>query len=414
MFDSEKHQLVTHSNHLIESSYKLSVQEQRLIMIMASMIKPTDEDFHAYRIDIKDFNEMIRTESKNNYACIKDLTKKMIGRVVTIKKPGSLLQTAWCSSAEYFDKRGYVELCFDPKLKPYLVQLKEFFTTFQLKFLMQFKSMYSFRIYQLSKQYQKIGKRTIEIKDLREMLKIEPEKYKVYKDFRKKTLWPAQREINEKTDIIISFEEHRKNRAVTAITFYITPNHDQKHIKLNDFPVETTTTSLYDRLVSYFLLTPDQAKEVLVKYKEADIIENLKHTERRHKKGEIKVSLGGYTLNAIKQNIQDQLSLFDIEKAEKETKAKETEIQKKSKDLQEKQYNEYRINKIKEFEATLPPDQLADIESQARQQALEERPGINEKWISPMVRINQQQRLADLAGVYSFEEWQNQNAGKPA
>lgn len=50
---------------------------------------------------------------------------------------------------------------------PYLLQLKERFTRYELKNILYFKNKYSIRIYELLKQYEKIGKREINIKELR-------------------------------------------------------------------------------------------------------------------------------------------------------------------------------------------------------------------------------------------------------
>ena len=139
---------------------------------MASMIKPEDEDFQLYRIDIKYFMELAGLKDKNSYAEVKDVTQKLRERTLLIKKSESELQIGWLSSAEYFDGKGYVELEFSPKLKPYLLKLKEFFTKYQLKHIIRLRGSYSVRIYELLKQYAGIGERTVQLEDLRTMLGI--------------------------------------------------------------------------------------------------------------------------------------------------------------------------------------------------------------------------------------------------
>lgn len=46
------------SNSLIEARYRLTLGEQRILYLLASVINPSDEDFKKYRISIKDLAEV--------------------------------------------------------------------------------------------------------------------------------------------------------------------------------------------------------------------------------------------------------------------------------------------------------------------------------------------------------------------
>ncbi|MBF8984828.1 replication initiation protein [Lutibacter sp. B2] len=148
-----KNYVVTKANALIEASYRLSVGEQKLILLLASMIQPDDKEFKTYQISVKSCMEWLGVTNKNKYKQIEKITKELMTKVLVVHKEKSILQISWISSAEYFKGQGIVELCFDPKLKPYLLQLKENFTTYRLKNIVQLKSYYSIRIYELLKQY---------------------------------------------------------------------------------------------------------------------------------------------------------------------------------------------------------------------------------------------------------------------
>ena len=94
------------------------------------------------------------------------------------------------------------------------------------------------RIYELLKQYQKIGTRRIKIKDLREMLGIKPNEYKRYNDFKRFVLLPAKEELPDKTDIKFDFKEIKTSRKITDIEFNIYPNPDwNKEAKPKPLPV---------------------------------------------------------------------------------------------------------------------------------------------------------------------------------
>ena len=207
--DNQNKSLIVKSNRLIEASYRLTTQEQRLILMMSSMIKPDDQDFHTYQIAIKDFNRIIGIKSKDSYNKTKEVTKKLLTRVLNIKSEKSILQISWLSSAEYFKGKGYVELSFDPKLKPYLLQLKKFFTQYQLKDVVRLKRANSVRVYELLKQYEKVGKRAFDLMELRETLGLQPHEYKLYGHFKSRVLLPAQKELAQKTDIQFDFKEKK-------------------------------------------------------------------------------------------------------------------------------------------------------------------------------------------------------------
>ncbi len=83
LVDMEEHnkQLIVKSNQLVESSYKLTTQEQRIILLMASMIKPEDEDFKLYRIDINRFMNIIGVTGHSKYSEIQTTTEKLLEKI---------------------------------------------------------------------------------------------------------------------------------------------------------------------------------------------------------------------------------------------------------------------------------------------------------------------------------------------
>lgn len=209
--------LVTQSNKLIESKYSLSITEQRLILAMISMINPEDEDFREYNIQISDLNKVLGLKNKNIYSEVKNITESIMTKVIKIPRPKGVLQVNWISSADYNDDLGTVKLKFDPNLKPYLLQLKEGYTSTKFGITAKFKSFNTTRIYQLLKQYEKIGKRSIKIDFLYKIF----DQYDSYKDFKRRIIEPARKEINKKSDIKFSYEENKIGNKVYELKFII-------------------------------------------------------------------------------------------------------------------------------------------------------------------------------------------------
>lgn len=210
-------------NNVAEASVRLEVSEQRIIAYLTSLINKNDKDFKIYKIAVKDLAAELQINRKDFYKEVKDTTKNLIKKVMTLKRldgqPGEL-QVAWLSSAEYEDGKGIVGLEFSPKLKPYLLQLKEHFTKFPLQDVIRFKSQFSMPLYLLLKQYLAIGYREFKIEDLKHKFGL-LDKYKQYGHFKSKVLTVALTEINNKTSLDIGFSEIRLGRKVIAVRFII-------------------------------------------------------------------------------------------------------------------------------------------------------------------------------------------------
>lgn len=216
-----KNNLITKSNSLIEARYKLSLEEQRVILFLVSMVQPIDEDFKTYTILVKDFVQLVNVKNQSIYRNFVDISESLTSKTISIKKDTSTLVMSWLSSSEYFDKQGKIELSFDPKLKPYLLRLKDNFTTYRLENVIKMKSFYSIRIYELLKQYEKLHERTFSLAQLRDYLSIGQNQYPLYANFKQKVLNVAKKELREKSDLSFEFEEIKLSRKIEKIRFII-------------------------------------------------------------------------------------------------------------------------------------------------------------------------------------------------
>ncbi|SJM94657.1 replication initiation protein [Crenothrix polyspora] len=213
--------IVTQANELVSARYTLPLAEQRLVLTMIARIQPDDEDFKEYRISVGELADFLGVDKNSAYRECRKITKSLLTRVLEIHEPGRLLQANWVSSADYIDGEGCVMLCFDPKLKPYLLQLKGNFTSCKLEMMLSFKSQYTMRMYSLLKQYERLKKREIEMAELREMLGLRKDQHVEYNHFKSHILIPAQKELAEKADLTFTFEEIKYGRRVGAIRFQI-------------------------------------------------------------------------------------------------------------------------------------------------------------------------------------------------
>lgn len=222
----DKNYIVKKSNFFImNTSYDLSLEEQKIILTLASMVQPTDKEFKPYIFKIAEFMSLLGVDTKTKYAEIPKITKNLMKKVFEIQEGDTLIQTAWLSGARYEKGSGMVTLKFNPDLKPYMLQLNTLFTQYKLANILSMKSKYSPRIYELLKcnQFKIQGYIDIDISDLRQLLKVE-NIYPRYYDFRRFILEATQKELKKLTDISFSFEEMRYGKKITSIRFYIKSN----------------------------------------------------------------------------------------------------------------------------------------------------------------------------------------------
>jgi plasmid replication initiation protein len=221
-------------NKFIESSYSFSVEEQKVIRILASMIKKGDSEFKEYNFRVLELAEFLGMNKKSAYRQMEVLAESLMSRYIKIKsktKVGKwemyhVIKNAKCEN-------GILTLKIDDDMKPFYFALEEY-TKYKLKNIIQFKHKYSFRIYELLKQYEhnkKISERIISISDLRTYLDIGNDEYKVYSDFKKRVLITSQNEINSKTDIRFEFEQIKGVRSVEAIKFKIASKPEQDELR---------------------------------------------------------------------------------------------------------------------------------------------------------------------------------------
>jgi plasmid replication initiation protein len=301
--------VVVKSNDLINARFNLSVAETRIILLMVSQINIDDEDFKTYRVRIRDFMESagISANTKNVYSRAREYTKKLMKRVLEIpKQDGTWLQVSFISSAEYPAGKGFVELQFDPKLKPYLIQLKQRFTTYEAQNVLALGSFYSIRVYELLKQYEKIGKRVISVEGLKDMLGL-LDSYKSYYLFKKRVIEQAKKELDEHCDITFEYREIRVGRKIDKIEFNIIRQpeviNEQEAQDVGDIQFETVSADkkTLEAALKKIGLTPTQIGKAMQTYEDnlSGLADMVNQFMLKNEKGKI-ANLAAYLWDVIK------------------------------------------------------------------------------------------------------------------
>lgn len=252
LVETEREYTVCKSNLLVlNSRYQYSLNQQKTLAYICSKIKPVDimdgkpQTYQLeYRFDIAEYLKLLGLESSGNqYALIKETLQSLSDKAMWIpiedeNGKGEVL-VRWLSNVAVYPKSGRIKIKLDEYLVPYLFELQERYLSYGLKNILNFKSKYSIRFYELLKaQYDMMrsvyGKKRYEtpivewVLDLDELKHIlmldtdeEKDKYKNFKDFRKKILEVAQKEINTLSDMRFNFEPITKGRKTVKVKFSI-------------------------------------------------------------------------------------------------------------------------------------------------------------------------------------------------
>jgi hypothetical protein len=320
-----------------------------LIRALIAQISPSDEDFKLYRVSVVDFARLFNITGESAYEQIKKAADELTSRKIRIEKGKSWLFMNWLSSAEYIQGSGYVELCFDKKLKPYLLQLKGYFTQYELESVVSFKSAYSIRIYELLKAEQfKAGKngyfqRTFQYEELRESIGIESTEYALFADFRRYVIEIAVREINTASNIAIMQVDYPKTgRKISHIVFHCEPAR-QTRLDVDEPPpviehVEQKREIPEDvRDLVAMGIDEATAYKWRKKYGVKRLTRNLAYTRAMQKAGKIRHSLTGFLARAIADNLGGAWEEEHKEKQERHKAHEQAEALKQAEEAQKAQ-----------------------------------------------------------------------------
>jgi hypothetical protein len=273
---------------------------------MTSMINPEDEDFREYRIKVSNLAKVIGLKDKDFYSKIQKITKEIIKKTLQIEQEDGLLQVNWISSAKYYDKEGVVSLTFDPKLKPYLLQLKNNFTSTKYGITIKFKSFYTTRIYLLIKQYQKIGERTISVESLKDIFP----QYELYKDIKRRIITPAHNEICKTSDIKFDIKEEKVGKKVKGLIFYnIRSQVYASELPLFPPPIKKEE-SIPEMIHRKYRVDLNVAANLAETIEEKDLSRIFKYIDSVIARGKVK-SLSGFVVKCLKEKYYKEEIKFE-------------------------------------------------------------------------------------------------------
>lgn len=222
-----------------------------------------------------------------NYQQLRTSTEMIGSRMFEIETAETYKQLWLFSYVEYLKGMGTFKVKINEEALPFFFDLKNNFTSIQLKSVLNCSSKYAKRLYALACQWRSIGKKRFEILELKKMLglinKKGEEQFERISAFKSQVLDIAKKQINENTDIKFDYELTKKGRSFYWITIYI-DTQKFKHLEIN-FEKPLEIQKFAGKLRSYGF-TEEQASIISEKEKESDfdmLIADLNQRIRQRK-----------------------------------------------------------------------------------------------------------------------------------
>jgi plasmid replication initiation protein len=227
---------IMQANALTTARYEMSACEMDIVFYLLSKLSKHDKLGTVYLLRVQELE--LLTGRRWNYQRLFESTEQLRSRGYVIagqkedERTGhikqTILQVGLLASAQYVKGEGVIELEISEKVRPYLVDLKNNFTSYRLQAALLLNSKYAKRIYQLCSQWKDIGEtKSYTLDEFKIMLHLkdpagkEPEQYKMISNLQRVVLDASVAQINEHTDLKISYELGKKGRAYHSIRFYI-------------------------------------------------------------------------------------------------------------------------------------------------------------------------------------------------
>lgn len=227
-------EFVIKSNDIIRNfSYDYTETEYKAIAYVCSVYKQHEKDVeqietYRFSILIQDFIKACGLDLHGGSAYfwvrkIFETLEKKSKWISVYDKDGKEWTTniSWISKC-YFDKKDRIEFYADRDLYWFVCGLENRFTSYELKMYMSMNGKHALRLYEILKSYESVKGLNEDIDTLKKLLAVQGKvKYEKTGKFIKEVIAPAVEEINNKTDLKITFSQVMTKNKITGINFKI-------------------------------------------------------------------------------------------------------------------------------------------------------------------------------------------------
>lgn len=238
--NKNKSQLVRKHNRLINASYILSLSEQRLILMAICNAEGTKDALtKPITIYARDFANLYSLSLDAAYTALKAAANQLFERKFSwsTTKDGKTVNhiRRWVFGIDYINNEGVLTIHFSPDVIPYLSELQKEFTSYRIDNIVNLTSAYAIRLYEIIISWRNVKSMPMmSIEELRQKLGVADDEYKILSNFKMRVLDFAVKQINDHSDINLSYRQHKQGRKVVGFSFVFESKNPTVTINMND------------------------------------------------------------------------------------------------------------------------------------------------------------------------------------
>ena len=219
---------VVKDNALIDASYNLDLVEQRLILLAIVEARESGKGINAndpLTVHAESYINQFSVHRNTAYQALKDACKDLFARQFSYQEKsakGNIINkmSRWVSEVGYIDNEAVVQLIFAPAIVPLITRLEKQFTKYELQQISNLNSAYAVRLYEILISWRSTGKTPIfSLEEFRKKIGVLENEYLRSDNFKKWIIELPIKQINEHTDIIVKYEQHKTGRSISGFSF---------------------------------------------------------------------------------------------------------------------------------------------------------------------------------------------------
>lgn len=228
---------------LITASYGLNVAESRLVLLTITIAK---EYLHTAQphsllgkhieVSAQRYVDMFGVSKSSAYRLLQDtcrsLFKRQFSYTEAVESKDLWHRTShWVMDIAYMNETETVALRLSPAIIASIDELEEQLSSYDVREVANLTNAHTIRLYELlNTLYRKSETPRVSIEDLRSKLGILEYEYKRMFDFKRQILDYSIAQINENTDLKVSYKQHKTVRTISAFTFNIELKKDASQV----------------------------------------------------------------------------------------------------------------------------------------------------------------------------------------
>lgn len=222
---------LTMSRALAESAHGLTLNEARVMMLAMRCVDPrlspykySRNGYVKVKVTAAEFAQLANLKigadgytPRAAYEGLKAACEKLYDRTASWTDGKRKIHMRWVWKAIYHEGEAWAEVNFSPDMTQHIFMLGEKFVRYRLELARGLRSVYSTNLLRLLMTQKDTGYKTITLEDFRASMEVPPT-YR-YADIKRYAIVPAVKELNEKADLLITWGETKRGRAVYSLQF---------------------------------------------------------------------------------------------------------------------------------------------------------------------------------------------------